>query len=32
MFIRLNSGVVGKGIEFLPGDVVDWKDDGDCTE
>lgn len=30
MHLKLNSGIVGKGIVFDPGEVVDWKDDADC--
>lgn len=26
MIIKLNSGIVGKGIAFEPNDLVDWQD------
>ncbi len=25
--LKLNSGIVGKGFEFQPGDIVDWRED-----
>jgi hypothetical protein len=30
MLIRLNSGIATGGPAFLPGDLVDWKPDGEA--
>ena len=30
MHLKLKSGIVGKGLELSPGDVVEWQDDDDA--
>ena len=30
MLIRLNTGIVAKGLELHTGDIVDWQSDADC--